>query len=123
MATLEEMTTWAPDDIQGEILTMLPEGWRFEFIPEDQQWRARFLNAEGTILWWNTYIEPRFLLFDAFGWLFRRHHKTVNPIWTPRSQREFVPVGKVGLQGVTVPDPEDLDPDEIAAVYSGRPKG
>jgi hypothetical protein len=123
MATIEEMTAWTLEEIQAEIRAALPEKWRFEFLTEDGQWRTRFLGVEGECLWWRTYLEPRVLLLDAYGWLWRQQHRQLptNPAWIPRDRRKLVPVGKVGLQGVTVPDPEDLNPDEIDAVYQGRP--
>jgi hypothetical protein len=122
MASLQEMTGWTLDEIQTEIRAVLPQGWRFEFLTEDRQWRVQFLGAEGDCLWWQTYIEPQLLLLDAYGWLWRHQHPQppANPAWISRDRRKLVPVGKVGLKGVTVPDPEDLDPAEIDAVYQGH---
>jgi hypothetical protein len=124
MATLQEMTAWTLEEIQAEIYALLPADWKFEFLDGEGQWHTTFLGADGECLWRMSYMEPRILLFDAYGWLELQVHprKATNPAWTPNDRWRLVPVGKVGLPGVSVPDPEDLDPTEIATVYSSRPK-
>lgn len=124
MPTFEEMTLWGPDEIHAQILLLLPKDWRFELLEErlELQLRALFLDAEGVEVWCNTGPDDRLLLFDAYGWLLTRDRKTVNQNWPVREPRKHVPVGRVNPHGEPIPDPEDLNPVEIIAVYSGQHK-
>lgn len=115
MPTLAEMTTWSLEDIQREIHSLLPEGWKFGWRQEEGV--AWFESDSGLIPWECTEIVPETLLLNAYGFLWRRTQKPGHPAWGSRTSRILVPVGGVSLLGIGVPDPEDLDPAEILAVY------
>lgn len=120
MPTFEEMTTWTPVEIRTNILASLPEGWRFNLEREQNALCARFFSPDGDCLWVGGGFDERILLFDAYVWLCVWDKEVTNPNWKPKEPKEMVPVkGKVSLPGVEIPDHEDLDPDEILAVYSG----
>ena len=107
-------------EIRANILTSLPEGWRFDLGVEQKTLCARFFSPEGECLWVGGGFDERVLLFDAYVWLCVRDKEVTDPNWKAKEPKELVPVkGKVSLPGVEIPDHEDLDPAEIMAVYSG----
>ena len=121
MPTLEEMTAWDNDELRAEIYALLPDDWHYDFRTEPQQYMLRLGGPEG-VVWWQAGMSYRVLLFDCYGWLWTRQHKTVNPIWAPRDGETLVPVYRRATQAVvgTTDGPEDLDPAEIAMVYGTR---
>jgi hypothetical protein len=120
MPMLGEMLAWSLEEIHAEILAMLPEGWTFDFHSEHDAWVACFVDAGGVRLWRGTNVTAQALLLDAFGWLWKPLRPAAHPAWVLRSHRSLTPVHRVGLPGLETPELEDLDPEEIDAVYSGH---
>ncbi len=121
MHSLEEMTAWTAEDAQAAILASLPEGW--SFIPKTVSgWAvAQFTDENGKVVWEDHSADVRLLFFNAYGWLHLREHKPRSPAWKLRTKevdlyRPTQP-GQV-YPHVPVPDPEDLDPEEVKAVYA-----
>jgi len=119
MPSVEEMTAWTPEDIEAEIRVALPKDWQFEYGCSETGGWAVIRDAEGEPKWETAMVpDERLLLFDAYGWLITRNAVPRLPAW--RRRRGEIPTPRVGhysLPGVSVPDPEDLDPAEVAAVY------
>lgn len=127
MLPLAEITAWSIDDIRAAIITSVPAGWRFlpEFV--NGWFYAKFTDASGNILWQDDEADERLLFLNAYGWLHLRHHKPKHPVWKPRTgevnlRGDLSRRGHVGSPAIQVPDPEDLDPEEVRAVYSGPRK-
>ena len=125
MATLEEVTAWSVDEIRAEIRATLPAGWVFEEkqLPRGVR-RARFLrpDAKGDLVpvWGDTHMDERLLLLGAYGLLWTRDHRPhPDSPWIRRNNptREAVTRQVIAKQRCSVPDPEDVDPEEVAAVY------
>ena len=125
MPTLEELADWDVGELHNHILSVLPEGVVFKLEPPSPYFRGIYTNQDGDILWADVNPDLRILLLDAYGWLWKKTAKvSPNSVWTPR-QREVMPRPSVGprtLPGVSIPDPEDLDPAEITALYENRDK-
>jgi len=133
MLSLEEMTSWSPEDIRAAIAAELPLGW--SFVPDVvNSWvHAKIVDAEGTVLWEDSSADQRLLYFNAYGWLNLRSSQARHPAWRPRtkevdpserrsprewpSEAEFKPRAHQGGAEASIPDPEDLDPAEVYSVY------
>jgi hypothetical protein len=120
MPTIEEMSAWTLDELKVEIHQALPPGWSFNYgWNEDVDGWATIHDETGKTAWETAGVwDETLLLFNAYGWLTTRNVEPKNPVWARR--RGVVPkpvVGQYSLPGVSVPDPEDLDPAEIASVY------
>ena len=119
MATPDELRRWTKEVIYAQIEQSLPEGWTFDLAASEHCFRARVKDSQGLVIWENTSFDIRLLLLDTYGWLWLRDKKPSSEVWTRRREVRpaEIPVGPVTLSGITLPDPEDLDPKEIAAVY------
>jgi hypothetical protein len=127
MLSLEEMTTWTVEDIQAQIDAYKAKDlfFRFDFDRELMFWHARFerfdeAQRKRVIVWEDHGADERITLFNAFGWVWARSQTPLpkDSPWRPRPDVTLHHVNqKVAARGHSVPDPEDLDPEEIKAVY------
>jgi uncharacterized protein (DUF2235 family) len=119
MATLAEMTAWSIEEARAEIDSALPAGWVFT-QSHVGLFRALIRDAEGAVQWSESNYDERLLLLDTFGWLWTRtlEAPTEGP-WAPR--RAELTSRSVQRHALKLSDPEDIDPDELAAVYSVGP--
>lgn len=132
MRPFEEMTTWSVEEIESAIQASLKGAFRFQsgWDHEAGVWVTRFLKSnekgEDTVAFEDWGPDRRILAFNALGWLWEqtrppppkgspwlRRHETPR-VWNPRPN----------YRGAGAPDPADLNPDEIDAVYggTGQPK-
>jgi hypothetical protein len=119
MATLAEMTAWSLEEARAEIEHALPQGWVFS-LSRVGLFRAVIRDAAGVVQWSDDGYDERLLLLAAYGWLWSRDQEapTAGP-WVPR--REELTSRSVRNQALNLPDPEDIDPDELAAMYAVAP--
>lgn len=120
MLSLEEMASWDVQDVRAAIASDLPEGWKF--IPEvvNGWYFAKYFDDVGRVVWEDQSADQRLLFFNAYGWLHLRNHKPRIPAWKLRTS-EVSPAtvaGRASHPQIVVPDPEDLDPDEVRSVYA-----
>lgn len=119
--TLEEMQTWSVDEIKAHIAEYLPDDtvFRCAFSDDIGQWRGWF-EQDKTVLWDQWSLDQRLLLLDAFGWLWakRQPARPADSPWVGRQGR--VPMEAVRRRAFSEPDPADLDPDEVQAVYEAH---
>jgi hypothetical protein len=125
MPSVENIEVWTIDETLGEIARLLPEGTVFvEAVKEG--WHTAFIQRKGDgttppeILWQDHGPDRRILLLNAFGWLWLRGQKTKHPAWKPRTGND--PVRRHPAHFPNVPDPPDLDPEKLRAVYEKGPK-
>lgn len=113
---MEEMAAWSLDEIRDHIQRLLPEGHTFVSLASASTWLARIEDPDGTRLWEKMGLDQRILLLDAFGWLWLQGHASPEPgtPWARKLTLEPQPVAKRSSRD---PDPEDLDPEEVKAVY------
>jgi hypothetical protein len=115
--TLEEIAHWSIDDINAQVLGLLPKGVKFDLETHPDRWRVSFKQeADGRELWFHEHWDMRTLMLSAFAWLWQQQNPTrVHPAWVPRAPRILRPIHP----GVGIPNPEDLDPAHIQSVYDG----
>jgi len=121
MPDYTEITAWSTEELREQIRKALPSGWRIQQGDDDGHLWFRFLQPKGddwAVIWDNYHFDEKTLLLDAYCWLWLRDQPKLTPeesVWAPRR-------GELTQKGVTrrataVPDPEDLDPVEVWAVY------
>lgn len=128
MTTLEEVSTWSLDEIRAGIASKLPEGWVFEEKARPGGAvgvRIYRLSPEGTpvVEWQDIHIDSKYLLLGAFGFLWLRNiPRNPDSPWIRRSNptREAM-TRRVNAFHCTTPDPPDVDPEEVQAVYKKKP--
>jgi hypothetical protein len=111
-----EMSAWSNADIERALMKLVPEGCTFGhgFDPM-QGWRGQIKTPEGNALWQQERgLDERVILFSAYGWLRFQGHTPRNPAWALRKDSATrQALGRMGLPGVDIPDPLDLNRDEI----------
>lgn len=112
-----EVTAWSVEEVRSHLNEAIPEGWKFEQGANEEYLWARILREDGVVVWDLIHLDERTLLLGAYCWLsLRSEPKTrSNSIWSER-RKELTRRG-VTQRVVSVPDPEDLDPEEIRSVY------
>lgn len=115
----DEILTWTNADVRMQIGKLLPEGWTFtcNLDQENHFWVAEVKNEDGEVSWGTFNPDERLALLAVFGHMWSKSHKRPAPgtPWGPRRQeliRRYV-TSRVERP----PDPEDLDPEEVASVY------
>lgn len=129
MHTLEEMTTWTVDDVANAIRQGLPSGLVFDcgFDVAAGTWYVRFWRQQDDqkrVLFEDWGFEQRITYLNAFGWLWSQK-QPAPPAHSPWQRRGEVTVAQVQRKAHNIPDPADLDPNEVQAVYAnlrGHPK-
>lgn len=116
MFSLEETLTWTAEDAHERLQAVVPAGWSVERSEEAGWHRVALLDAAGVEQWAGEHPDPKFIALDALGWLRLRDHRVKNPAWKPR-EAEVPLFREPGVVQSPVPDPPDLDPDEVATVY------
>lgn len=116
--SFEEIAHWTADDINAQILQALPKGWKFDLQTLPDHWRASYKNENDAEIWAEEHYALRVLLLSAFSWLFQqRNPSQVHPAWRPGPGFKLVPVRR-STEHIPVPDPSDLNPENIRSVYS-----
>jgi len=122
IAPLEEMTAWSIDEIVAAIYTLVPREWYFDRWDDDHGLHARVVaNETGEVMWDDTHADERLLLFNAYGWLWARNQPKLAPD-DPWNRRRELTSAAVSRMAMRIPDPEDLQPDEIRSVYEQHRK-
>lgn len=116
MFSLEETLTWTVDDVFARIRSVLPAGWVIERSVVEG-WHHVVLRAgDGVEQWSAEHADAKIVGLDSLVWLRLRSHQVRHPVWKPREAE--VPLHQApGAVISSEPDPEDLDPSEVAAVY------
>ena len=115
MFTLTEAAAWSVDETLLKVMEDMPVGWRFHDRTVGNTFYAWVTDDSGAQVWSGEQQDRKLLLLDCLGWLRIRGHQTSNPMWRARASE--VPLHRPSIAPSPVPDPPDLDPDEISAVY------
>lgn len=125
-ATLEEMSVWSAEDVESQIHIHCPKDVAFDFSVKDGFYRVQFKRQEEEgqeqkdedpeVLWAGSGFDKKIVLLDAYGWLWAQ---ALSPrratVWTRRGE---VTPAKATRKANNIPDPDDLDPDKLDAVYA-----
>lgn len=91
-------------------------------IALDSGWLVGQVTSGTELVWDNLGFDRKILLLDAYGWLWTRDQPpSTSPIWAVRSKE--IARGDVARRATShlpIPDPEDLDPTEVASVYDAH---
>jgi hypothetical protein len=117
MFTAEEAALWSAEEALHKLRCALPLGWRLTIRGEARYSVAELHDAAGSRRWISSNPDPKFLYLEGLGWLAVRNHKTSHPAWRPRDRDAPL---RVPNPISNDPDPPDLDPKEVEAVYKGR---
>lgn len=117
--TFAEIASWTVDDVNTQILLILPKGWTFDLQTHPDHWRAAFKSERGIEVWSTTHYELRLLLLSAYAyiWQSRNGPSSVHPAWRPKEGPKLVPVRQAASQH-PIPDPQSLDPAYVRSVYA-----
>jgi hypothetical protein len=123
----EEISAWSIEELEAEIQKGLPEGWSFHSHPApDGYWEYKIqsLGDLGPVIHMEKENADRRLgLLDVYGWLWLETLPKP-PEGSPWALRRDVTIGVVtghaNIRGSEIPDPEDLDPAEVALVHKTR---
>lgn len=113
-----EVASLSEDALEAEIQGLLRPDERFDFFQKQHYWYAEVWR-EPESLWRNTGFDKRLLLLDTYGWLWARLNPATSHLWTSRKQ-ELPRPPPAWQETSSVPDPEDLDPSEVDAVYGKK---
>lgn len=123
VATPEEISAWSAEEIRAEIQGLLPAGWK---VASDQDnggfWYICIERPgeEGSIAEIEeAHADERMALLNVFGrlWLKRLPAVGEESPWRRRQDLSRAGVTAAVSRGSSIPDPGDLDPNEIATVY------
>lgn len=118
MFSIEEATAWTAEEALNRLEQVIPTSWVLDFSEDEDGWfQASLTDGEGQVQWSGEHADPKLLALDALGWFRLRTHQTQSPVWKPREHEVSLhrpPVSE------TTPDPPDLDPDEVEAVYNSK---
>lgn len=115
--TAAEISLWGPEEAEFAVRQSVPSGWELAVRVEDGLAVSEIRDSQGVVVWFGSNWDLKLLYLDALGWLMIRNHKPLHPAWRPR-QRDL-PLS-VPSYASDEPEPLDLDPDEVAAVYKVR---
>lgn len=132
MPTLEEMTAWSVEEIEGAIRAELPDSLRLECGRDVGlgAWFIRFWQKQTDppeLLYQDWGVDQRLTYFNGYGWLWARQRPQppAHSPWVRRREITLPVVRRTALSKAIPPDPEDLDPNAVEAVYAdlrGHPK-
>jgi hypothetical protein len=122
---LDEIVLLPPEEAELAIQAQVPMGFTLALDSTPGYWEARFTAKDGRVLWSAAHLDKRILLFDFYGWMLRHAGaKPQHPAWVRRGEVQIASAhgAKAHQAHVKVPDPEDLEPDEILRVYGIKPR-
>ncbi len=124
MIAIEEVALLSTEEAVAEVFVRLPAGWRFEREHYEGFYVGTLQNSDREVQWTSDPSpDLKIVALDACGWLHARDHKPQNPNWVRRRDTVgTLPVqGRMSLPGLNLPDPGDLDPEEISVIRNFKP--
>ncbi len=124
----EEISAWSIEELEAEIDAALPSGWSLSFRESpDGYWEFVIQSvtdeSEPLIRLEKENADRRLGLLDVYGWLWLEGSPKppAGSPWAPRPELSIeIVTGHANIRGSKVPDPEDLDPAEIALIHKSR---
>lgn len=130
MVNPEEVSAWSVEELEAEIINLLPQGWELRSQRESSGhwsvWIQRPSEAGGPVLELDREgADKRLTLLDVFGWLWMRNMPTpsTDSPWVRRNNPSVQSVTRTvhaAVKGSHIPDPEDLDPSQVALIHKTR---
>jgi hypothetical protein len=118
MASLQEMSAWSAEEAYREVMASMPDGWSFSITRQEGPWVGLFLDTDGGQVWRSEpSADPRIVLIESYVWIHIGRSEPSDPRWARRPDRPAAP--PMGFKS-NVPDPDDLNPEEIAGLYKSH---
>jgi hypothetical protein len=115
MFSIEEAMAWTAEEAVLQLKQAIPSLWKLKCSTDADGWfQITLLDEKEQVLWSGEHVDLKILALDVLGWFCIRDYQIQNPVWTPRKKE--VPLYRPPVSE-KAPDPPDLDPDEIDAVY------
>ena len=116
MHSLAEITTWTYEDAEVALQVILPAEWSFNYERPELVFEGVIRDDNGDLQWRGLSSDLRLLLLDAYVWCaLRGQPVNTTGVWAVRKQELTTQmVQKLALE---IPDPGDLVPEEIEALY------
>jgi hypothetical protein len=125
MPTLEEMAAWSADEIEGAVRSELPDNLRLEcgYDAGAGAWYIQFWQQGANppnLLYQDWGFDQRLTYFNGYGWLWaqKRPKPPAHSPWVRRREITLPIVQHTAGVRVVPPDPEDLEPSAVEAVYA-----
>lgn len=116
MFTAEEITAWSIDELVTEIQVLLPPEVVLDETSQDGYFVARLVNkANSAIVCVEESFDRKLALLNIFGILWAKSEVRKETPWQRR--RDFPRSSQSVTLGLGVPDPGDLDPDEVLSLH------
>ena len=125
LPSLETLYALPLAEAEMAIRAALPTSLKLVIQQGEGRLEATVLSAEGDELWFGASTDRRVLLFNAYGHILRAAGaRPRHPAWQRKGEVQIpTQYGMKSHQGsVSIPDPEDLDPEEILSIYGIHPK-
>lgn len=124
----EEISAWSIEELEAEIHAALPQGWTLSSRhASDGYWEFAVKSvteeSEPLIRLERENADRRLGLLDVYGWLWLEGlpKPPAGSPWAPRRELTVgIVTGHANVKGSSIPDPEDLDPAEVARVHQSR---
>lgn len=109
--------SWSDEQLEHEIVQHVPEPLEFVCEWREDHWSAR-IESGGEALHAAAHVDRRTALYSVYGFLWLREQTPPIPgsAWDPNGARPSIASVSRYVQSM-VAEPEDLDPEQIAAVY------
>jgi hypothetical protein len=117
----DETIAWTDAQIEFEIARQIPDDSEFVCEWQENVWAARVehrVDGEVQVSLSSVHVDRRMALYDIYGllWLQGQPRPSGPSAWDPATPRPTV-ASVSGYVQSRIADPEDLDPEEVAAVY------
>lgn len=122
MESPDQLLSWTDEEVAREIRRQLPASATFVCEWRGGTWTAR-LESDGAVTFTIEHIDHRMALYAVYGHLWLRDHRPPpqGSLWDASTPRPTTASVTRYVQS-SFPDPEDLDPAQVASVYGLSPK-
>lgn len=115
----KDAVLWTPERTIAEIVALRPQGWTFAVGQRGGGHHVLFRNEAQEVVWEFESPASNLALFEAYAYLVTRSPSEVSPNWGVRPMSRLSPV----RTGPSPAVPQDLDPEEVLAVYEAAQAG
>lgn len=122
MASPEEMSAWSIEETKAEIQALMPKGWTLLTLQAEGYWKVTVHrlgeNLESVLEIEESSVDLKIALLNVYGPLYLKTLPAGSSHWQRWGElTEKRPSRKPSKD---LPDPEDLDPQEVEQLYSTR---
>lgn len=120
LPSLQDLVLLQTPELEAAIKAALLPALTFTIYPVEDRLILDLKDQSGTVVWQGYSNDRRTLLFDMYGEVLKEAgYRPQHPLWQRRGEVQIpARYGQKAYQGaVHIPDPEDLNPDELLKIY------